>query len=190
MKGRESGMPAEALWASFFDAPAILAAIGLRDDDTVVDYGSGYGGFALAAAAATRGAVHALDIEPDLVALLAARAAAAGFGALRVRQCDFLAGDDGGLAAGSATLALAFNILHVEQPATLLVTARRALAPGGRLAVIHWRSDIETPRGPPLAMRPRPSDVAAWATAAGFGAAQTVELGAAAPWHYGLVVAR
>jgi SAM-dependent methyltransferase len=187
MKGRESGMPAETLWADFFDPPAVLAALGLCEDDTVVDFGSGYGTFALPAAARTRGTVHALDIEPALVTLLERRATDAGLNNLRARRCDFLAGADCGIASASATLALAFNILHVEQPERLLNAAHGLLAPGGRLAVIHWRSDIETPRGPPLAIRPRAADVAAWATAAGFPVTREVELGAAAPWHYGLV---
>ncbi|MGE0483848.1 MAG: methyltransferase domain-containing protein [Gammaproteobacteria bacterium] len=181
-------MPEEAVWAGFFDPPAVLAALGLRDDDTVLDLGSGYGTFALPAAAHTCRNVYALDIEPGLVALLAARAAAAGLDNLHVRHCDVLTSAVADFDVPPATLALAFNILHVEAPVALLRTLRGLLGPDGRLAAIHWRSDIETPRGPPLAIRPRAADIAAWAATAGFGDTCEIDLGAAAPWHYGLVM--
>ena len=48
-KGRESGMPGEGYWASFFDPSCVLTALGcderVRD---VVEFGCGYGTFTLA----------------------------------------------------------------------------------------------------------------------------------------------
>jgi hypothetical protein len=52
--------------------------------------------------------------------------------------------------------------------------------------VIHWRHG-DTPRGPDLAIRPRPEQVASWASAA-----KLDPIGPAfdlPPWHYGLRLA-
>ena len=79
MKTRDSGMPDEELWASFFQPELILDRLGLRDDSgDVVEFGCGYGTFTIEAAHRTSGRVHALDIERDMVDLVAARAKAAG----------------------------------------------------------------------------------------------------------------
>lgn len=51
MKTRESGMPDEEAWNSFFDPKSILEKLGLRSNENcVVEFGSGYGTFALEAA--------------------------------------------------------------------------------------------------------------------------------------------
>ena len=43
MKTRESGMPAEDYWDTFFDPPRILKSLGLdRAEGAVVDIGAGY----------------------------------------------------------------------------------------------------------------------------------------------------
>ena len=43
MKTRESGMPAENYWNTFFDPPRILKTLGLdRAEGAVVDVGAGY----------------------------------------------------------------------------------------------------------------------------------------------------
>lgn len=76
MKGRESGMPDEAYWASFFDPHAMLDRLLVPYDSThgVLEFGCGYGTFTLPAASRTRGQVTALDIEPSMVSLVAQRA--------------------------------------------------------------------------------------------------------------------
>ena len=60
----------------------------------------------------------------------------------------------------------------------------------GAFSVIHWCSDIETPRGPPLAIRPRPQQCAALLREAGFDAVSPVDLGPCAPYHFGLIAQR
>ena len=51
MKTRESGMPDESMWDSFFDPPTVLAKLGLTDEcRDVVDFGCGYGTFTIPAA--------------------------------------------------------------------------------------------------------------------------------------------
>jgi SAM-dependent methyltransferase len=188
MKGRESGMPDEAYWSSFFDAERILdrLLVSQADGDHLVEFGCGYGTFTLPAARRTRGLVTALDIEPAMVALVEQRAAGLALVNVRAELRDFVAHGTG-LEDASQGHAMVFNLLHLEQPVALLSEAWRTLRPGGMLSVIHWRSDIETPRGPPLAIRPTPEHCAAWLAEAGFAAIRAIDLAAAAPYHFALV---
>lgn len=152
----------------------------------MVEFGCGYGLFTLPAARAVGGTVYALDIEPDLVAETVRRAAAAGLSNVIVEVRDFAA-DGCGRPDGTADYAMLFNILHIENPVGLLREARRTLAPGGRAAVIHWRADIPTPRGPSAAIRPTAGQCRGWAEEAGFEFVRDESLGCCS-WHWGLVM--
>lgn len=191
MKGRESGMPDEAYWASFFDPHAMLDRLLVPYDSThgVLEFGCGYGTFTLPAASRTRGQVTALDIEPSMVSLVAQRAKDAGLANVQTEVRDFV--DHGtGVPDSSQGHVMVFNLLHIEDPLALLHEAHRALQPGGFLSVIHWRSDIDTPRGPPLAIRPKPEQCAGWLAEAGFNSVLQENLGSSAPYHFGILARR
>ena len=188
MKGRESGMPDEAYWASFFDPEGILDRLRLARGGrySVLEFGCGYGTFTFPVAKRTQGVVTALDIEPDMVELVGQRAEAEGLPHVRAAIRDFVEHGTG-VADNSQGHAMLFDLLHIEDPLVLLREAYRALQPGAALSVIHWRSDIETPRGPPLAIRPRPAQCMNWVAEAGFAAVCPVDLGNSAPYHFGLL---
>lgn len=191
MKGRESGMPAEDHWATFFDPEAAIAALissSISSGD-IVEFGCGYGTFTLPAARRTTGVVTALDIEEDLVALVRCKAAETGFANIRAERCDFATAGTS-LSDGSQSHAMIYNLLHIEHPVTLLTEAHRVLGPGGSLSVMHWRSDITTPRGPSLDIRPTPELCRAWMEEAGLSAVRTVDLSGCCPFHFGLVAMR
>jgi ubiquinone/menaquinone biosynthesis C-methylase UbiE len=185
MKIRDSGMPEEDWWTSFFDVDTVLDRLGVRDlTGDIVDLGCGYGTFTVAAAARTSGMVHALDIEPAMVITTLEKVERLGLDDVSVRQCDVLA-DGTGLRAASCAYVMAFNILHGVEPEALLEEAWRILAPGGRLGIIHWNPDPTTPRGPDLAIRPRPEQCQNWLQEAGFFlVAPHLHL---PPYHYGVV---
>jgi hypothetical protein len=61
------------------------------------------------------------------------------------------------------------------------------LGTGGAVSVIHWRSDIPTPRGPSLDIRPTPEQCREWMQEAGFTAVQTIDLQSCCPYHFGLL---
>jgi SAM-dependent methyltransferase len=185
-KGRESGMPDEAYWETFFDARCILAKLDCGGDGDAVEFGCGYGTFTAPAAGMTAGTVYALDIDPAMVRATEARCA--GLRNVVAAERDFVA-DGCGRPAGIARYAMLFNILHIEGPVRLLAEAYRALAPGGRLGVIHWKRDPATPRGPSLDIRPTPAQCRAWAEEAGFRHVRDEELGCCS-WHWGMVLER
>jgi len=189
MKTRESGMPDEAMWDSFFDAPAVLSALGLtgacRD---VAEFGCGYGTFTIPAARMVSGTVYAIDIEPEMIETTRSKAETASLPNVEVLLRDFVA-EGTGLAEGSVDYVMMFNILHAECPDLLLREAYRVLRQGGRLGIMHWKYDPTTPRGPSLEIRPRPEQCRAWAEQAGFGLLPPgiVDL---SPYHYGMVLHR
>ena len=185
---RESGMPPQDYWETLLDVPRILDAFGFDPSTAdVAELGCGYGTFALPLARRIGGMVHTLDIDAALVAHTARRAAEAGLTNLKPETRDVLAAGFG-RPAGSCDAALLFNILHAEEPVALLRAGREVVRPGGLVAVIHWRSDIPTPRGPSLEIRPRPEQIMAWATAAGLSVEGTsFDL---PPWHFGLRLRR
>jgi ubiquinone/menaquinone biosynthesis C-methylase UbiE len=184
MKTRESGMPEEDMWRSFFDPEAILSALGLdhaaRD---AVDFGCGYGTFSLPAARRIRGTLHGFDIELEMVAECERRAEAEGVHNARFYQRDFVTVGTG-LSEESVDYAMLFNILHAEEPRLLLREAWRILGAGGTLAVIHWNYDPATPRGPSMDIRPRPEQCRAWAEEVGF-VSETDKKIDLPPHHYG-----
>jgi len=184
MKTRDSGMPDEELWRSFFDPEFILTAMGLTGDvrDTV-DFGCGHGTFALPAAKRIRGTLHGFDIDPEMIEECTRRARQEDIHNVRFYLRDFIV-EGTGLEPESVDYVMLFNILHAEKPLPLLHEAWRILAPGGRVAVIHWNYDPGTPRGPAMSIRPRPADCRRWIEEAGFVSENgIIDL---PPHHYGL----
>lgn len=154
----------------------------------MVEFGCGYGTFTLPAARAVAGRVFALDIEAELVAETARKARQAGLTNVVAEVRDVLA-EGCGRPDDSAGYVMLFNILHVEQPVGLLREAARVLAPGGAAGVIHWRTDVETPRGPPTDIRPTAAQCRAWGEAVGLRFERYESL-CCCSWHWGLVMRR
>ena len=189
MKLRESGMPEEVLWETFFDIDLILDRLGIDGNvRDVVELGCGYGTFTVAVARRISGTCEAFDIEPTMVNRTQSRAAETGISNVVCRLRDvFSQGFGGGSASRDACLL--FNILHCEEPVRILTEAARVVRPGGFVHVIHWRRDIDTPRGPGLDIRPDPGQIIDWALQTGQlePAGSIVEL---LPWHYGIRLRR
>jgi SAM-dependent methyltransferase len=185
MKVPESGMPEEAYWESLFDIPLILDRLKIDSSvEHVAELGCGYGTFTLPVARRIRGTAFTFDVEPAMIVRTQVRAAAEGLGNIQAALRDVLA-TGFGLESRSCDAVLLFNILHFPQPENLVHKAVEVLRPGGRVLAIHWRSDIKTPRGPPLQLRPVPADAERWASAAGLRVTAITEL---PPWHFGVVL--
>jgi SAM-dependent methyltransferase len=182
-------MPSAEQWESYFDAVGILRALGCAHwSGDAIEFGCGYGTFTIPIAQELSGTLYAIDIDPLMVAATAARVLQMGLKNVIVEQRDFVT-EGCGRESQSATLALLFNILHIEDPIALLSEAHRVLRPGGLTAVIHWIYDERTPRGPPLDIRPRPEQCRAWGEEAGLRWLRDESLHGS-PWHWGMLMQR
>jgi SAM-dependent methyltransferase len=188
MKVRDSGMPEQTYWESLLNVGEILDSLQVDDQiHDAVEVGCGYGTFTLPVAQGIRGTLHTFDIEPEMIAATRERLGVAGIRNVELHERDIVA-DGFGLPLASADAVLLFNILHADNPVDLLKSAASLLSPTGRVLVIHWRSDLATPRGPDLSIRPRPEQIVAWGRDAGLvpdGAQRMLP-----PWHFGLTLRR
>ena len=191
MKGRESGMPEEADWAGFFDVEAAMdVLLGTNNiAGNLVEFGCGYGTFTVPAASRVQGTVTALDIDPEMVACVQEKSKKYGLPNIHAETRDFVTHGTG-LGASTQIHAMVFNLLHLEQPVALLQEVHRVLQTGGHVSIIHWRSDIPTPRGPSLAIRPTPEQCREWLEKAGFVDIAFADMQACCPYHFGVVARR
>lgn len=187
MKVRESGMPVEKQWECFFDAEKILKVMELDNNiDDVVEFGSGYGTFTIPASKVIKGTIYAIDIEQEMINRVIDRARDKNLNNIKTMLRDFVH-KGSGLESESVDYIMLFNILHAENPEDLLKEAYCILKPGGKLGVIHWNFDPETPRGPPMNIRPKPEYCIKWAAEVGFKFENMHDL---KPYHYGLVFSK
>jgi SAM-dependent methyltransferase len=185
MKIRESGMPKEEEWSSFFAPAKILEMLGLSNGVfDVADFGCGYGTFTLTAASMIKGKIYAFDIEPEMIKTVEQKAKKLKIDNIVPILRDFVS-KGSGLKDLSVDFVVLFNILHFEKPIDLLKEACRILRHGGKVGIIHWNYDATTPRGPPMDIRPRPEQCRRWAESAGFIFEQQLDL---KPYHYALLL--
>lgn len=185
MKTRESGMPEEEYWTSFFQPAEILKKLGLDSSyQKVVDIGCGYGTFTIPAAYFISGLVIAIDIDHQMVERCQRKVDESGLLNIAVQQRDFIT-DGTGLADNLIDFVMLFNILHAEDPICILQETWRILRPGGKVGIIHWNHDASTPRGPSMEIRPKPEQIHEWLQKADFALYERlIDL---PPYHYGVV---
>lgn len=153
-----------------------LRRIGLAPEAAFADIGAGTGLFTLAAAALTRGTVYALEIDPELLDIIARKADAAGADNVR---CSRVTDEGFALPQGAVDVALLCTVLHnpgIPDKVRFLSDVAALLKPGGRLAVIEFHKR-ETPMGPGVEKRLGPDAVDALTSAAAFSPADAFDLG-------------
>ncbi|MFH0714231.1 MAG: methyltransferase domain-containing protein [Candidatus Diapherotrites archaeon] len=175
-------MPTKCRWKSFFKPQAILETLSISEGN-IVDIGSGYGTFTIPAAKRTSGTVFALEIEPELVKHLKTMAEQKKLKNIKAIKRD-VSKQGTGLKNSSVQHVLLFNILHCENPVSLLKEAQRITTKNGTVAVIHWNYDPSTPRGPSMDIRPKPEQIIEWAKKSRLVLYKKYNL---PPYHYGLV---
>ena len=185
MKFRESGMPDQEMWDTFFNPDTILDDLGIQGlTGNILDLGCGYGTFTIPAARKNRGTIYALDIEEEMIQTVQKTASEAGLENVIAIWRDFMT-EGTGLPDNSCEYVMLFNILHADEPLKILSEANRILAPGGKVGVIHWNYDPTTPRGPSMDIRPRPEQCQQWVKTAGFELVKPfVDF---PPYHYGIL---
>lgn len=185
MKVRDSGMPEPSYWESLFDVDNILNEM-LVDASVhnLLEVGSGYGTFTMPAARRINGTVYAFDIEEEMTQFLSQRLTNEAILNVKVYLKDFL--EESLTEMPLIDYIMLFNIMHHHAPLDFLQKAFDLLPEGGRIGIIHWRSDIETPRGPNLSIRPKPEDILALVEETKFTVVKSSVI--LPPYHYGIVL--
>ncbi len=173
------------------DPERVLAEIGLRPGQTLLDAGSGEGVFALPAArrVGESGRVYAVDVQAGSIAILREAAREQGLANVEAMEADLA--DPIPLADGTIDVCLLANVLHelVENGVadSALHGIARVLKAGGTLAVVDFRPELESPPGPPRATRLSPAQVAALVAPHGFAPQRVAWLG---PYQYAVICRR
>jgi len=119
----------------------IVGALGLRPGMAVADVGAGTGLFTLAFAAAVgpAGTVYAVDVIPEFLAHIGARAQKAGVGNVQLVQASERSAELRPASVDVVFMSDAYH--HLEYPQHVLATLRAALRPGGSLWLIDFQRD-------------------------------------------------
>ncbi len=127
----------------------ILAELNIKETDTVLDLGAGTGYFTLPAARLTK-KVIALDIEPEMLAVLRERVTESGFDHVELLEGAI---EQIPLNADQVDKVIASLVLHEVEPLGAgIKEIKRVLKPGGRCLCLEWQKK-ETKQGPPLEHR-------------------------------------
>jgi SAM-dependent methyltransferase len=188
LKVRDSGMPAEDMWASFFDVDMILSELQINSYiNDLVEVGCGYGTFTIPAAKKISGNLYAYDIEESMIEIVNQEIKNRFINNVILEQRDILT-QTTGLADDSVDYVMLFNILHHDSPLDFFIEAYRILKPNGKVGILHWRSDVETPRGPHLNIRPKPDQILQWIDKQKFSIYEEPII--IEPYHFGLILSR
>lgn len=188
MKVRDSGMPVETMWVEFFDVDMILSEFEINSKiNDLVEIGCGYGTFTIPASKQIKGNLYAFDIETGMLDIVRQKLSEEQIANVITENKDVLL-QTTGLSNNSVDYVMLFNILHNETPDDFLLEAYRILKPEGKLGIMHWRSDISTPRGPELSIRPKPEQILQWINKDNFEIYK--ELFMIEPYHFGLIVSK
>ena len=188
MKVRDSGMPDEKLWNEFFDTDLFLSELQIGSQTTdLVEIGCGYGTFTIPAAKLLKGTLFAFDIDNKMIDYLNQKLHRHHIDNVILEQRDILL-ETTGLPDNSVDYVMLFNILHHDSPEDFLNESYRILKQKGKIGIIHWRSDISTPRGPDLNIRPKPNQIMKMIDNKRFNIAKEPFI--LEPYHFGLVVSK
>ena len=140
----------------------VLAHLELRPGLTVADIGAGTGYFAIpiAKAIAPDGKVFAVDVEPQMLDMVRQKL----FIAEAPRNIELVQGESTqtNLPDGCADRVLMANVWHeFDDHGAVLREMQRVLRPGGHIAILDWRPDVDHPPGPPLDHRITPEQAIA-----------------------------
>jgi ubiquinone/menaquinone biosynthesis C-methylase UbiE len=156
----------------------VMTALAFRPGERVADIGAGSGYFArrVSKAVGPAGVVWAIDIAPEVLEVLEARARREGLANLRIQRVE---ADDPRLPEGGVDTILMVDTLHyVKDRVAYAKKLRKGLAPGGRVVVIDFvpKTLEERPWGPPPSQKMSREEVDAAMAEAGFEPARVHDL--------------
>src|SRR5487761_541885 len=183
MRLKETDMPCEKEWQSYFSPKETLVALGLKKGMVVADLGCGYGTFVIAAAqiVGKKGKVYALDIDTRMLHAVTKKAREKHLVNVIPILADISARKKEKAQLVHLDFVLMANIIHgTKNKVRLLKATADMLRPNGVIVVMNWKVE-KTPRGPPKRMRPTMEETVRWMNEAGYVSLAVVD---APPHHY------
>jgi len=187
MKVIDSGMPAEDIWSDFFNIDLILDELQINSINKLVEIGCGYGTFTIPTSKHVVNKLYAFDIEKEMINIVNQKLINDNITNIVTEQRDVLT-QTTGLQNNSIDYVMLFNILHHDSPDEFFSEAYRILKPKGKIGIIHWRSDISTPRGPDYNIRPKPEQINEWLDKRKFKVDK--EPFVIEPYHFGMIITK
>lgn len=135
----------------------IMELLEIEEGDIVADLGAGNGFFTLPIAEKTKSPIFAVDIEPQMLALLKERANVAG-----IENIESVVSDLEEINLGNQIVnkvIVAFVLHEVPHLTKALEEIKRILADTGKLLILEWEA-VESEMGPPLHERIANKDLA------------------------------
>jgi 2-polyprenyl-3-methyl-5-hydroxy-6-metoxy-1,4-benzoquinol methylase len=123
------------------DCRLLLEALAIRKGQKICDLGCGNGFYTLELArrVGPEGIVYAVDIQPEMLRMLARRAAEEGLANIRPILGTFI---DPRLPKGEVDLVLCIDVYHeFSHPEQMLARIRESLAADGRLVLAEFRGE-------------------------------------------------
>jgi ubiquinone/menaquinone biosynthesis C-methylase UbiE len=147
---------------TFLPPADVVAALRLRQGMTVADIGAGMGYFALPIAReiGKSGKVLAVDFQVEMLELLRDKLSRSSY----PENIELVKGEAASTTLPDRSVDLVFlaNVWHeLDDHAAVLAEAKRIVRPGGRIAILDWRTDVNQPPRPPLEHRIAPEAVTA-----------------------------
>ena len=138
----------------FINPQNVVAQMGLKNGQTVADFGSGAGFFATAAAkiVGNTGTVYAIDVQQSKLTTTFSSASQQGFKNVKILQANL---DEAikGLPDASCDAVILASILHeIKNRPMLLQNAYKVLKTGGLILAVEWKAQ-HTIFGPALERR-------------------------------------
>ena len=165
-------------WAKEFDDPQrdswqkpdeVLDALHLKRTDKVADIGAGTGYFSVRIAKRVPdGKVFAVDIEPDMLGYLGARAHREHLSVLVPVRAT---ADSPNIPEPVDVVLVVDTYHHIENRVSYFAKLRDSLVPNGRVAIVDFKADA--PDGPPPQDRIPPERTISELDAAGYSLAET-----------------
>lgn len=181
----DTGSGSGAHLEGVLDPHRVLEEIGILPGGALLDAGCGEGRFSIPAASMVggEGKVYALDTSEKRIESLRRAALDRDLPQIEAFVAD--ATERIPLPADSVDVCLMANVFHdlVEDGAVKgnLSEIRRVLKPGGVLAIVDFKKNVQRPPGPPLSRRLDPDEVERVVREYGFHRERATEVG---PNHY------
>lgn len=151
-----------------------LKKIGLTEDQIMCDIGAGSGIFTIPAAKITKETVYALDINDEMLAIIAEKARTEGIGNIKLIKVE---DEHFNLTDQAADIILMVAVLHeISNPTVFLKEVVRIVKDQGRIAVIEFHKR-RTTMGPPPEQRLGSDEVSKMLGDTGFKVVKEFDIG-------------